>query len=93
MKTQKNKKCIVGKSEMYLKVPNHKKSKRNGAAINDKVRKLKTAEKHEAKKIEGGYRGLSQVSNTLANTLAVLLIGSSVQQAHHRRRQEERIDT
>ena len=50
MKTQKNKKCIVGKSEMYLKVLNHKKSKRNGAAINDKVRKLKTAEKHEAKK-------------------------------------------
>jgi hypothetical protein len=73
VKNQENKKYIVGKSEMDLKVPNHEPASRSGAVLNGKVGELKSREKHKPEKVEGGYRGLLKISETLANTHEVFL--------------------
>ena len=89
---QKNKKYIVSKGEMDLKVPNHSEASRSGAVLNGEVRELKAREEHEPKKVEGGHRGLLQISDTLANSHEVFLDGSGLPKTHNCHGQAERVD-
>jgi hypothetical protein len=93
VKNQENKKYIASKGEMDLKVPNHEPANRSGAELNGEVRELKAREEHEPKKVEGGHRGLLQISDTLANTHEFVLNGSGVPKTHNCHSQEERIGT
>jgi hypothetical protein len=85
VKNEKNKEDVVSKSKMDLKVPNHEPDSRNGTVVDGEIRELKAREEHKPKKVEGGYRGLLQISDTLANAHEVFLSGNDGPKTHNYR--------
>jgi|HubBroStandDraft_5_1064220.scaffolds.fasta_scaffold16363_7 hypothetical protein len=77
---------------MGLEIPKHYPVTGHLAVVDDDVCVQEPGEECKTKKVEGSYRGLSQIPRTFANTPEVLWNGGSVPGTHNRRDQEERPD-